>query len=1290
MKNLECDSLDALDEYWAEEYEEDYVSDSSREFTIKSSYSTFTIAATLLLVGIMVLSSISIVGVKLAHAQESSGNIETFNSLYTDELFDYDDALDYYQAWTWKGGTPEKMKELYVDKVKNMSKQLIIVDENIHDENMALMAYKYDDTFREDVLNSKIFPFYDVLYNDPECKPYIRGIVLGDEVPINFDTSFAGIAEYDSYFYAEHGFHLNQTDLEWNESKGDWNNPEHRQIVYQWVRKSSTDALNILYDRFKERYPDWEIWQEPYIRAVMGMPFSSIRFEVLDIEGLKADAIVTTGHYHSSGLPKERKVKSYHFIRYPKSIQPDKFVRASFMDFVMEGNEYSTPNQILFDVMLFYVADIDLLGGFSLDILSGTPEDYPGYEPSHGTNYPIYNSPEPTSEERWNATYSILKFLRGQETLDTKNDVLVIYPYYSMPIERWSYGESQVVMETITKMGIQYDLLPSKYIIGHPEVLQDYKLIIALYARDEPDDLKNILENANVPIFFDDQSFMRDEYGEPTSSDIFNSLMGTSENRSFHTVHLFDYTIGTTKTFAQAHWLPTIKEGDWLTPDHEILAMFDNDYIALLRYKNNFFSAIPTCQESWFREDYEEPLNFIFKRVFEELGMEDKLNPKPSFDFLHHVDNNYIILSNRNAAFPHHVDFTIQTDKMPTTIYNYNNESSISIQTETGTAKITGDIYSTIVLKLESPGTLLGTVSSAENPMPNVTVSAGEHETITNKSGNYLMKLPPGNYTVTTSADGYEPASENVTIEPGNNKTLNFSLSSSSSAPPPSPPHTVYGFVFLHNGTTPAVGVNVALYHEQGNLSLATASDGSYTFDLGNLPAYSDSDTLQITASSGKSFAYVNITVNTSVEPQKVPDLLLNIPPSITLTSPVDGALHNLSSVTLRWTASDDDGDVLSHTVILDGSSYDAGSSSSYTIALADGTHSWKVVASDSFTSVESATRNFTIDAAPPVVTIDPVTSPTNITTQIISGSFTETGSGIACITVNGIEATITGSSFSATVSLLSEGTNTITAEAVDHAGNSASASATILLDTIAPTISLDPVTSPTTVPYQIISGTFTETGSGIKSITVNGIAAEISGSTFYANISLSEGENVITVIATDKAGNSDSQSTSITLLHSASISLAKAWNLISLPRNLSIDVESFGEKANATCIVAWNNTAKSYISHVVGTASNLFDLETGHGYWVSYPDTSGDVTIEGLSLSNITYDLKRGWNLVGSLNGTAEEICSSLDSSSITKWDASSQRYVSHVAGLMSNNFDVSKDESFWSWVDSDTTIVV
>ncbi len=44
-------------------------------------------------------------------------------------------------------------------------------------------------------------------------------------------------------------------------------------------------------------------------------------------------------------------------------------------------------------------------------------------------------------------------------------------------------------------------------------------------------------------------------------------------------------------------------------------------------------------------------------------------------------------------------------------------------------------------------------------------------------SGAYVISdVPPGNYTVTASADGYEISSKTITLTAGENKTLNFAL----------------------------------------------------------------------------------------------------------------------------------------------------------------------------------------------------------------------------------------------------------------------------------------------------------------------------------------------------------------------------------------------------------------------------------------------------------------------------------------------------------------------------------
>ena len=166
-------------------------------------------------------------------------------------------------------------------------------------------------------------------------------------------------------------------------------------------------------------------------------------------------------------------------------------------------------------------------------------------------------------------------------------------------------------------------------------------------------------------------------------------------------------------------------------------------------------------------------------------------------------------------------------------------------------------------------------------------------------------------------------------------------------------------------------------------------------------------------------------------------------------------------------------------------------------------------------------------DNIAPAVTIDPVTSPTNVSSQTITGTFNESGSGIDLITVNGVEASISGTAYSAIIGL-TEGINPIDVIAVDNAGNSGSNSTTIVLDTIAPAITIDPVSSPTNINSQTITGNFAESGSGLASITVDSVVATISGTAYSATITLSEGSNIVNVVATDNAGNQNTATATI------------------------------------------------------------------------------------------------------------------------------------------------------------------
>jgi len=108
-----------------------------------------------------------------------------------------------------------------------------------------------------------------------------------------------------------------------------------------------------------------------------------------------------------------------------------------------------------------------------------------------------------------------------------------------------------------------------------------------------------------------------------------------------------------------------------------------------------------------------------------------------------------------------------------------------------------------------------------------------------------------------------------------------------------------------------------------------------------------------------------------------------------------------------------------------------------------------------------------------PVVTINSVTTPTNIATQTITGTFTETN---ITITVNGVLATITGNTYSADVTLI-EGSNTITATATDLADNIGTNTVSIFLDTVAPTLNSNftEPTYPTTSDLVTIKASFND-----------------------------------------------------------------------------------------------------------------------------------------------------------------------------------------------------------------------
>lgn len=116
----------------------------------------------------------------------------------------------------------------------------------------------------------------------------------------------------------------------------------------------------------------------------------------------------------------------------------------------------------------------------------------------------------------------------------------------------------------------------------------------------------------------------------------------------------------------------------------------------------------------------------------------------------------------------------------------------------------------------------------------------------------------------------------------------------------------------------------------------------------------------------------------------------------------------------------------------------------------------------------------------------------------------------------------------------LSDGSHTVTINVSDNDGNAAEAkSTTFTVDTVPPTLN---VTSPTegliTASSTItVSGTTNDVTSSPTTVTVNGTKVTVaSNGTFSTTVTLKEGSNTITIIATDAAGKTTTVTRKVTL----------------------------------------------------------------------------------------------------------------------------------------------------------------
>jgi hypothetical protein len=196
------------------------------------------------------------------------------------------------------------------------------------------------------------------------------------------------------------------------------------------------------------------------------------------------------------------------------------------------------------------------------------------------------------------------------------------------------------------------------------------------------------------------------------------------------------------------------------------------------------------------------------------------------------------------------------------------------------------------------------------------------------------------------------------------------------------------------------------------------------------------------------------------------------------------------------------------------------------TVPLAVGVNTLTATATNAFGTAD-ASITVTRGAAPVIAITAPADGLlTNQTPIEVTGTLA--GSSPVDVTVNGVAATVTGGTWTATVPLV-EGANSLTATATNAFGG-ASDARSVTLDTAPPLVTITaPADGVATSDESVtVSGTVTD-ASPIASFTLNGAAVPLVGGTFTTTVALAAGANPITAVAVDAAGNQGDDAASIT-----------------------------------------------------------------------------------------------------------------------------------------------------------------
>ena len=257
-----------------------------------------------------------------------------------------------------------------------------------------------------------------------------------------------------------------------------------------------------------------------------------------------------------------------------------------------------------------------------------------------------------------------------------------------------------------------------------------------------------------------------------------------------------------------------------------------------------------------------------------------------------------------------------------------------------------------------------------------------------------------------------------------------------------------------------------------------------------------------------------------------------NTPPVVEITSPTDGDFINSSEVTLAWTVEDDNPDFVE--VSSNGMDWIL-AQDIHTFTLSDGGHTLQVRATDMAGNVNVSVVNITVDTEPPRLEIVSPDEGEHLDDGDVSMVFNVTDTNILEVQVSrdGVLWVSPDDDEGHLFTGLDDGEVTLHLRAVDKAGNVNMTNVTVVVDTVAPIVTIDspPDGYHTNSTALTVSWTVIESSPYSAEVSYDDVEWNAADDTHHHVFDLiGEGEHVLLVMVTDAAGNQNKTNVTVIL----------------------------------------------------------------------------------------------------------------------------------------------------------------